>query len=151
MAVGSRAGKKQVKTADKGIDREPGGAEKALIKARAKLDKRRRQVEKALALVASLEIRSIKDVPRASNPATAGTAPAKRAPAKRAPAKRAPAKASLAKRAPSKPSPAKAPPQPRASKRGTATATAGSAKAAPTAGSAGAAPRRRSVKPPSAT
>jgi len=136
MAVGSRAGKKQVKTADKGIDREPGGAEKALIKARAKLDKRRRQVEKALALVASLEIRSIKDVPRASNPATAGTAPAKRAPAKRAPAKA---------------SPAKTPAQPRATKRATAKATPGSATAAPTAGSAGAAPRRRSVKPPSAT
>jgi len=133
MAVGSRAGKKQGKNADKEIDREPGGADKALIKARAKLDKRRRQVEKALALVASLEIRSIQHLPLA--PATARTAPAKAAPAKRAPAKA---------------SPAKSPPQPRASKRVTGKPTPASATATPTPGSAGAAPRRRSVKRPSA-
>jgi hypothetical protein len=146
MAVESRAGKKQGKNADKGSGGEPGGAEKALIKARAKLDKRRRQVEKALALVASLEIRSIQHLPRASKPATAKIGPAKTAPtttasAKRAPAKASPAEASPAKRAPAKRAPAKASP---------AKATPGSATATPTAGSAGAAPRRRPVKPPSA-
>jgi hypothetical protein len=150
MAVGSRAGKKQGKNAEKGSAGEPGGAEKALIKARAKLDKRRRQVEKALALVASLEIRSLQQLPRASKPASARSAPAKASPARTAPTKASPAKASVAKRAPAKASAAKAYP-PRASGRATAKATPGSATATtPTAASAGAAPRRRSVKPPSA-
>jgi len=134
MAVGSRVGKKQGKNPDKGTGPEP-GAEIALTKARAKLDKRRRQVEEALALVASLEIRSM-HVPRASKPAPGKIAPAKSAPAKTAPAKSAPPKA---------------PPRPRAGKRSTAKPTPGSATAtAAPVESVGAAPRRRSVKPPSA-
>lgn len=158
MAVGNRAGKKQGKDRDKGTRRGGAGVEKALARARAQLDKRRRQVEEALALVASLEVRSIQ---HGDGPTTART----RRPAARAttPAQASSSASKAASSRSSKPAPAKAASKPAATKPAAARASAKPAtpatrsaparattKAKAAAASVGAGARRKSVKPPSA-
>ncbi len=81
MADRGRLGTKHGKGSRKQSSRDRARVEKALAKARAQLVKRRRQVEEALALVASLEVQAAMVGEMAPSPAAATTSGLAGAPA----------------------------------------------------------------------